>query len=328
MSAPTNHWKLGLFVVVGIVMTLAAVAALGARSARTEVGRYVSYFDESVQGLDVGSPIKFRGVTIGTVGRIGIAPDHRHVEVMSELGVAELGRLRLNVGEGPAKRDARKKLAMATDLRVQLASAGLTGVKFLQLDFFDVTDNPPPVLPFEVPENYIPAASSTMKNIEDSLVHMMSRLPEVADQMTGILAKVDRVLGELEGQKLPDQLAAMIANTNHILGEAQHKIDQVDAGKLSRQAEQSLDGLNETVGRMNKLLAHVDGETGLLSSVVRASDAFGDTVRNADGLGAELEAALQAVQEAGRSIHKLADTLEKDPDMLLKGRSRGLEKNR
>jgi paraquat-inducible protein B len=288
----------------------------------------VSYFDESVQGLDVGSPIKFRGVTIGTVGRIGIAPDHRHVEVMSELVVSELGRLRLNVGEGPAKRDGPKKLAMATDLRVQLASAGLTGVKFLQLDFFDVSENPAPVLPFDVPENYIPAASSTMKNIEDSLMHMMSRLPEITEQLAGILTKVDHVLGELDGKKLPEQIAAMLESTNHMLGVAQHKIDQVDTGKLSRQAEQSLAGLNETVGRMNKLLANVDGEKGLLSSVVRASDAFGDTVRNADGLGGQLEEALQAVQEAASSIHKLADVLEKDPDMLLKGRTRAAEKNR
>ena len=61
---------------------------------------------------------------------------------------------------------------------------------------------------------------------------------------------------------------------------------------------------------------------------MRASDAFGDTVRGADGLGTELEDALRAVQEAARSIHKLADTVEKDPDMLLKGRARAPEKNR
>jgi phospholipid/cholesterol/gamma-HCH transport system substrate-binding protein len=329
MAAPTNHWRLGLFVVTGVVMGLATVAILGARNAHTEVGRYVSYFDESVQGLDVGSPIKFRGVTIGTVGRIDIAPDHRHVEVTSELGVADLARLRLNVGDGAAQRDAlNKKLAMATDLRVQLASAGLTGVKFLQLDFFDVAEYPPPVLPFDVPDNYIPAAPSTLKNIEDSLMRVMNRLPEVTDQMTQILAKVDAVMGEVEGKKIPEQIALLLDNTNHLLGNAQHKIDQVDTGKLSKEAEQALGSLNETVGRMNKILAHVDGEKGLLSSVVRASDAFGDTVRSADGIGGQLGDALQAVQEAARSIHKLSDALERDPDMLLKGRSRAAEKNR
>lgn len=328
MAAPTNHWKLGLFVVVGIVMTLTSVAVLGARSARTEVGRYVSFFDESVQGLEVGSPIKFRGVTVGSVGRIDIAPDHRHVEVTTDLIVAELARLRLNVGEGPVKRDARKKLAIATDLRVQLASAGLTGVKFLQLDFLDIADYPPPDLPFPVPENYIPAAASTMKNLEDSLVRFMNRLPEITDQLAGILAKVDGVLGEVQDKKLPEQLAGMLDRTNHILIETQQKLAQLDTEKLSKGAEKTLEGLNQTVNRINALLKQLDGDKGLLSSVMRATDAFGDTARGASGIGGQLEDTLTAVQEAARSVRKLADSLEKDPDMLLKGRGRAVEKNR
>lgn len=328
MAAPTNHWKLGLFVVAGLVMTLTTIAALGARSLRREIVRYVSYFDESVQGLEVGSPIKFRGVTIGTVGKIDIAPDHRHVEVMSELGVSELHRLGLDIAVGPVAEGTRKKLEQQTDLRVQLASSGLTGVKFLQLDFFVVADNPPPQLAFPVPDNYIPAASSTMKNIEDSVVRTMNRLPEIADQMMSVMSKVDGLLGELKDRQLPEQIAATLTNANHILGVAQHKLDQVDTSKLSADSERILVGLNDTVVRLNRLLARVDGDKGLLASVARASDAFGDTARGVDGLGAELEEALRAVQEAAKSIHKLADTLEKEPDMLIKGRGRGPEKNR
>ncbi len=328
MAAPTNHWKLGLFVVSGVVLMLTTVAVLGARSMRKEVGRYVSYFDESVQGLDVGSPIKFRGVTIGTVGRIEIAPDHRNVEVESELGVAELSRLGLDVAEGPVRKGARKKLQMANDLRVQLASAGLTGVKFLQLDFFVVEDNPPPALPFPVPDNYIPAAPSTMKSIEDSLIRAIHRMPEIADQMAGVLLKVDGVLGDVKEKELPAQIVATLAHANDVLAVAQHKIEAVDTRGLSKDAQKTLAGLTVTVARVNAILANIDGEKGLLASVARASDAFGDTVHGADGLGTDLSEALQAVQEAARSIHKLADVLEKDPDMLLKGRARAVEKNR
>ena len=327
MSAPTNHWKLGLFVVVGVVLTLTTVAVLGARSLRKEVSHYVSYFDESVQGLEVGSPIKFRGVTIGTVGRIDVAVDHRHVEVTSDLGVAELNRLGLNMTSG-ATDNSRKKLDVATDLRVQLASAGLTGVKFLQLDFFVVADNPPPVLTFPVPENYIPAAASTMKNIEDSLVRTMNRLPEVADQMSAILSKVDGMLGDIQDKKLPEQMTATLTSTNQLIQGAQKKLEAVEAGKLSGQAEKTLIGLNETVGRMNRLLASIDSEKGLLASLSHASDAIGDTAHNADGVGVELQDTLRSVQDAAKSIHKLADALEKEPDMLIKGRGRGAEKNR
>jgi phospholipid/cholesterol/gamma-HCH transport system substrate-binding protein len=157
MAAPTNHWKLGLFVVSGVVMLLTAVAALGARSLHTEVARYKTYFDESVQGLEVGSPIKFRGVMIGTVGKIDIAPDHRMVEVESDLVVKELHRLGLDSEADPVTHLPRKRLAMQEDLRAQLASSGLTGVKYLLLDFFPVADNPAPKLTFPIPENYIPA---------------------------------------------------------------------------------------------------------------------------------------------------------------------------
>lgn len=328
MASPTNHWKLGLFVVVGVVMVLTTVAALGARSARKEVGLYVSYFDESVQGLEVGSPIKFRGVTIGTVGKIDVAPDHRHVEVTSDLVVADLTRLGLDVPKGAAMRGKDKRLEMAVDLRAQLASAGLTGVKFLQLDFFSVEDNPPPVLSFKVPDNYIPVASSTLKNLEDSMLRLANRLPEMADQLSGILGKIDGMLGELEGKKLSEQLTGLVQSTSQMVGVAQHKIEEVDTGKLSKGAERALAGLNETVTRMNTLLGHIDSEKGLVASVVRASDALGDTVRGADGVGRQLEDALQAVQDAAKSIHKLADVLEREPDMLVKGRSRAPEKNR
>jgi phospholipid/cholesterol/gamma-HCH transport system substrate-binding protein len=328
MSAPTNHWKLGLFVVVGVVLALTTVAVLGARSLRKEVQRYVSYFDESVQGLEVGSPIKFRGVTIGTVGKIDIALDHRHVEVTSDLGVAELNRLRLNVAIGPAVNGAEKKLEQATDLRAQLASAGLTGVKFLQLDFFVVADNPPPVLTFPVPENYIPAAASTLKNIEDSLVRTMNRLPELADHLGGILSKIDGMLGDLKDQKIPDQMATTLMNTNHLIVDAKKKLADVQADKLSNEAERTIIGLNQTVTRVNKLLAQIDGEKGLLASFGRASDAIGDTAHNANGVGGEFEDTLKSVQDAAKSIRKLADTLEKEPDMLIKGRGRGAEKNR
>ena len=79
MSAQTNHWKLGLFVVVGFVLAACTVVFLGAQSLKKQSVDYKTYFDESVQGLEVGSPIKFRGVTIGHVNAIDVAPDHRHV---------------------------------------------------------------------------------------------------------------------------------------------------------------------------------------------------------------------------------------------------------
>ncbi len=84
MSAPSNHWKLGLFVVAGVALFLTMLVFLGARSLQSETVTYKTYFDESVQGLEVGSPVKFRGVTIGNVSGIDIAADRRHVRSRAE----------------------------------------------------------------------------------------------------------------------------------------------------------------------------------------------------------------------------------------------------
>jgi phospholipid/cholesterol/gamma-HCH transport system substrate-binding protein len=330
MSAPTNHWKLGLFVVLGFFMMLSTVAWLGARSLRKEVGRYVSYFDESVQGLEVGSPIKFRGVTIGSVAKIDIANDHRHVEVFSDLGKAELTRLGLDVVIGPVDPKKPLKFEQGLGLRVQLASSGLTGVKFLQLDFFPVAENPEPFLPFDVPSyyNYIPAAPSTIKSVEDSMVRVVQRLPEVLDQMTGVLGKIDFILSGLKDKDLPERITAVLDNANTVLGQAQKTISGLDTTKLSKDASSTMKLLSETVTRMNTLLASVTGDKGLLASVTRASNTVGDTMHDIGGNSRQLEDTLRAVEKAATSIGKLAAALEKDPDMLLKGKGRGVEANR
>jgi paraquat-inducible protein B len=317
MPAPTNHWKLGLFVVVGVVLALVTLTFLGAESLKKQVVSYQSDFDESVQGLEVGSPVKFRGVTVGAVSAIGIAPDRRHVVVTSELAIADLSDLGLAVGKGD-----KSKIRVPPDLRMQVVSQGITGVKFLLIDFFDVKDNPPPDLPFPVPENYIPAAESMMKNLEDSVVRAVSRIPEIAEGIVLVMGKVNHLLDEVEAGKLTENGVATLARANQVLASLQREIDQSHIGKLSSRADELLTLLNETISRSNALLARLGGDRGLLASAQRASNAVGDVAVGARSLGPELEETLRDVQDVTAAIQRVADALERDPDMLLKGRAR------
>jgi phospholipid/cholesterol/gamma-HCH transport system substrate-binding protein len=84
-TTATNHWKLGLFILLALGVMIGTLFWLGAQRFQRMSFPAVTYFDESVQGLDVGSPVKFRGVTVGTVSDITIAPDHRHVQVWSDV---------------------------------------------------------------------------------------------------------------------------------------------------------------------------------------------------------------------------------------------------
>jgi ABC-type transporter Mla subunit MlaD len=315
MSTPTNHWKLGLFVVVGLFVALATIVYLGAESLRRQHVDYQTYFDESVQGLDVGSPVYYRGVRVGQVRSIGVAPDRRHVAVSLALYTRNLHELGLGDGRG-----SRTRITVPPELRVQMVHQGITGLKAVQLDFFDVATNPPPQLGFAPPERYIPAATSTLERLEDSVVHAFDRFPAMADAMVAVGEDARRILAELEEAHLPRRMAGSLDQLDRTLATLEREIEAAEAGKVSGQAQATLTNLDRTVQRLDAVLARLDGDRGLLASAQRATDAVGDAAASAPVLGDELSATLREIREAAESFERLTDALERDPDMLLKGR--------
>lgn len=317
MAAPTNHFKLGLFVLAALAGAVAIVIAFGAQKMKKDTVKYRTYFNESVQGLDVGSPVKFRGVTIGFVSAIEIAPDHRHVEVVEELDVVDIKRMGLTV-----KNEVKTKFDVPPDLRAQLGSQGITGVKFVSIDFFDPKTNPPPPLPFPVPDTYIPAAPSMMKNLEDTITKAMDKLPELVDAVVTIMARVDRLVAQLERDDVTGKAALALQHADQVLGSLDTTIRRLDNAKLPDKAATTLEDVQKAVGKLNAVLDKVDGENGLLASVQRTSDAFGSFGRGAGTTTRELDQTLREVREAAEGIRLLTEALERDPDMLLKGRSK------
>jgi phospholipid/cholesterol/gamma-HCH transport system substrate-binding protein len=314
MATGTNHWKLGLFVLVGIALLLTSLVLLGASNWNKASVSYVSYFDESVQGLELGSPVKFRGVTVGRVSAIDIAADHRHVAVTSELTVQKLDTLNLGRGGEPG-------LAVQQDLRVQLAQTGITGVKFVLLDYFDPEAYPAPELPFGTPPNYIPAAASTLKSLESSVMKTADRFPLIASDVSETVAKVNAMVDELDRGGLPERTVDTLDQANRAMRELNVQLAGMQAHELSRDVRQTLAAFNVTLGRVNQLLERIDGERGIMKSAQATADSMAEVARGAHSLGPELELTLREVRGAARSIRRFADTLERDPDMLLKGRA-------
>jgi ABC-type transporter Mla subunit MlaD len=294
MSAPTNHWKLGAFVVGTILIGVTAAVILTAQTMQAVTVTYTSYFDEAVTGLDVGSPVRFRGVKIGNVSAIDVAPDLRHVEIIYSLGVKVLKRLGLS-GTSTGK---TTKITVPADLRVQMASTGLTGTKYLELDFFDTAGTPPPpVLPFPVPDNYIPATPSTMKNLEESVVRAVNQLPGLVQELGGTAARANSLLDDVNRHGLPAKAVATLDNADRLVA-----------------------GLRETLAKTSRALDRLDGKDGLLASVQRTSDSLGDAA--GPRVGGNIEDTARDLREAAVAMRQLAEALQRDPDMLLKGRAK------
>jgi ABC-type transporter Mla subunit MlaD len=316
MAVGTNRWKLGLFVIVGFALVIAAIIVLGAQHWNDRTVAYYSFFDESVQGLDLGSPVKYRGVTIGRVAAIDVAPDHRHVQVTSELSLAQLDHAGLH-----AKGREKDALAMQPKLRVQLSQTGITGVKFILLDFFETSGPPEPPLPFKTPPNTILTTPSTMKNLEDSVTRAANQFPDIASALLGTVSKLNALMDNVEEQRLPERAAGTLGDASSAMKELNAQLAALHAGELAAHAQQSLTELNQTLASVNHILQRMDSDQGLMRSAERAANSVNEVARGAQTVGPELELTLRDMRGAARSVKRFVDELERDPDMLLKGKA-------
>ena len=309
MSSASRHFKLGVLALTALAALVIAGLAIGLRGLGAATVDYHTYFDESVQGLDLGAPVKYRGVRIGNVASIAVAPDKKHVAVGLALIAGEAERLGL-ADANPA-------------LRTQLSTQGLTGVKFVEIDFTDPAANPPPELPFPPGPRYVPARTSTIKSLEESLQGIGERLPDLVDRAVSTLTKLEAMLDELRDQRVPHRIADAVAGVGAAVGDIRRLAQHLDRARLGERTGEVLDRFNGAVARLTAVLDQLGGAQGLVASVRRATDSIGHLGAGATGSAAELERVLREIGDAAQSFRELVEDIDRDPDMLVKGRARG-----
>ena len=159
---------------------VAVTVMLGLRTKPSD--HYHTYFDESVQGLDEGAVVKYRGVRIGKVVGIGVAPDRRLIDV--ELAI-DRGRARASAD---GHRDVVASGARAVwNHRCEAHRSGLLRCNTL----------PPPSLAFRAAEHYIPSRPSMLGALGDDVTAFARRLPTLADRALAMLDDLERASGDV-----------------------------------------------------------------------------------------------------------------------------------
>ena len=294
----TNYWKLGVFVLGGLGLAFAALVWLGAGDWNRKTRTIVTYFDESVQGLEIGAALKFRGVPVGTVSAITIAPDLRHVKVTSQVYEDVLQKLGL-AGKGPVLREMEET---QTPLRIQVASAGITGVKFLLVDYFDPKRFPIQQLPFDPGPDYMPSTPSTLKSIEEAVVEVGMKLPLLTIQASETLARLTDVVENFEQTIRP--LVAKGGAVSQLL--AQYE-------RTGAQFQQTARSLDDSV--RDARLAETTG------AVREAAAAFAGLTADGSVLAEDARSSLAELQDTLESVRTLTDYLERDPASIVRGRA-------
>ncbi len=324
MSTKTNAWKLGLFVVAGVAVVFGALVWLGASQFERVEIPMVTYFDESVEGLDVGSEVKFRGVAIGSVPEIRIAPDQSQVEVhvavyqdvLHNLGFKNDDELLENWGTPGV---------MPQDIRFQIAAAGITGRKFLSAERVDPAQYPPPDLPFDVPWNYVPSRPSTLKSLEVGVTEILVTLPGVLAELKLAVTQTNRRIEELDIAGLSARAEALLETSEQTLKQGGETLTELSAvlkswdapesplRLLAAQAEQTLQGFDATLAA-----ADLPGTTAAIRDAGVASTLL---ARDLDDMTDEIYRNLISFREAMRAIDELASLLEREPVAPFSGKA-------
>lgn len=313
MAAGTNYWKIGLFVILGGAALTALLLVVGARSWNEETVQYTTYFDESVQGLELGAQVKFRGVTVGTVQDVRLASDRQLVEVRLAMDVESSENLL-------APSVARQGPLV---VRAQLAQAGLTGHRFVLIDFFDATQHGERPLPFPAPEHYIPSVPSTMSQLENAVVQTSDQLPLIAERAAQTLARIDATVANIDEADLPQKISEVVSDAQKAIALINNQLVAADVPTTTKELRGTLAAMTKTLGYIDTTVQRINAQNGVLSSIEGSMSSVRQVATGAQSVTPQIEDTLKEVQAAARSFRRLADALEREPDMLVKGRSGG-----
>jgi paraquat-inducible protein B len=326
VTAPANRWKLGLFVVVGCATAISGLTWIGMRELQREFQIAFAYFDEAVNGLEEGSPVKFRGVTIGVVDEIRVAPDQKHLRVQAALYDDKLRRLGLRA-QDPDR-------PLPPTLRAQIVMSWVTSTAFIQVDFFPDPPSGPQQLPFPVEARTLRTVKSTAKSLEDASRDVLRELPSIA---TSARELVELLRTELQGARLADlsqRMQALLLRADRTFGELEARgtvavatasLDKI--GKAADAVTGVAAGVGDDQSPIGVTLAEVRGVVQELSRQLAAMDlgATAASLRGAAGglagLGDGVRDVLGPLRSAIAAVERLAVLLERDPGALLHGRA-------
>ena len=261
MSLKANYFKLGLFVIGAIVAGVVVLVVVGSGRWFQPKVTIETYFNESVQGLDIGSKLKYRGVAIGEVTRIGFTYNRyqqdrpmnqraRFVLVEAQVEPKLLGG---RAGAGDITNPEGLKLEIERGLRMRLAAQGITGTSYLEIDYVDPV---PPINSIDwKPDNiYIPSAQSTVSTFVNAAIGVLERLHKL--DIETVVANVNKLLVTTNARVDAIDTKALSQRTERVLGKVEIALDNVDAKKLSEETVALLAELRTSNAELKKTLSN------------------------------------------------------------------------
>jgi paraquat-inducible protein B len=326
---------IGAFVLGALALIVIAILVFGSGRLFRQTREFVLYFDNSVNGLRVGAPVKFKGVEIGSVKDIRLQLE-KGKEVDKIPVIIQIDLEKLTSRGAPSlvavDRQAFDKAIVERGLRGQLEMESLvTGLLYVALDFFPGTpinlvqqanaDN-------KYPE--IPTLPTAFEQAKDAVTRIMDKLEEI--DFKALIASLESTVDGIKRTVNSPDLELTIRSLRQTMpkvDEAVVKIRQL-AGTMDDNVKIMSADLHQTAGDTRLALKQAGDALKQTEETMKRAEAAVTNIETLSDLDSpvnyELVKGLREVSVAARSLRSLTDYLERNPRALIFGKPESKEK--
>ena len=321
MSQKPNPTSIGLFIVVGAALGVTGLLLFSSSKLFAQTRDCIVYFNESLNGLKEGAPVKYRGVTIGSVKRVMVhfnqATNDYAMPVVIELQ-EKLLRERLG-GDYEVFTDRALEQRIKQGLRASLQTESLvTGVLYIEVR---PNPNAPPPTYHQLEKRYpeIPTEPTQIQELFNNLASL--DIKGIGTNLNALLVKLDFVLGRLDMVAINagitnalgsiDRLVSAPEITNSLVA-ARTALDQYRllGEKLNGRVDPLAESITNSLAEANRTLVQLRG----------AADNLRNMLRPDSPLRSDLDQLLQQLAGTAESISSLVEFLKQHPNALITGR--------
>lgn len=320
MASIKTKFFVGLFVSIGFAVVIAAVIWLG-MSHYLEKGRYmVAYFDESVQGLDKDSPVKYRGVTIGRVHHIAVAPDANLIQVVLKI---------------------EKDISLPDNVVAQLRSVGITGIMYVELDRrSESATYRSPEISFPTKYPIIATRPSDIKKLMAGINEVLLKLGELkidalSRSAVKTLEKINQAIDDAQVAVVSQNMRASINSIQQVFNtDKWHAAIQAIRGAAEKvstvagEGRRTLSGIDATLKGVENILTTNEKQVEMLIDEIRTSTQnINRLLNSSDQLVhastvelihflTQLNAAVKHYESAGKNLNRFLEIITAQPSQL------------
>jgi paraquat-inducible protein B len=327
MSRKANKSLIGAFVLAAIALAVAAVIILGSGKFFRKTHKFVMFFQGSVKGLNVGSPVMFRGVKVGQVTDIKVHIYGKEMTILIPVYI-ELDPASGVIASGEAPRGQYLRPFIEKGLRAQLQMQSfVTGQLAINLDFYP--DKPARFVGADKRYPEIPTIPTPLEELTSTIQSL--KLDQTIKKLESTIEGIDRVVNS-------PQLKESIVSLNRVLVSLDTLTKDIDSKvvPVASSIKETSDAARGAFVQAQKALAMKEGAPAEVAQSIRdalkaaritleeTQKAVTSVRHVADqnaNLGYDLSRTLEEISALSRSLRSLTDYLDRHPEALIRGKN-------